>query len=188
MGDAMELAYGKNIHYDGSQLRSGWIAETFGVPGDAIAVFTGSCDVTPEHMLDLEDLQAGETIRAKRMLHFIVEHAGAELPLMVARQRLLVSLARDTLLRRRNISGLIRQGDDLFVGRRKLSVSIAAVSPTSGLIHFAVNVDPDGAPVPAIGLREIEVNESSLGRAIAEAYVAEIASCDHAATKVRPAL
>lgn len=183
----MQIAFGKNIPYDGSQLRTGWIAETFGVAGDAIAVFTGACDVAPEHMLDLEDLEAGESIRARHMLHFIVEHAGVALPLMVARQRLLASLARDALARRRNVSGLVRHGDDLFIGRRKLSVSIAAVSSASGLIHFAMNVDPDGAPVPAIGLREIEVNETSLGRVIAEAYVAEIASCDHAATKVRPA-
>ena len=138
-------------------------------------------------MLDLEDLQAGATIRARSMLHFIVEHMGADLPLMVARQHLLVSLARDMVIRRRSISGFVREGDDLFVGRRKLSVSIAAVSPTSGLIHLALNIDPDGAPVPAIGLREIEVNVAHIGRAIAEAYVADIASCEHAATKVRPA-
>jgi len=183
----MQIARGQNILYDGSQLRSGWIADTFGVEGDAIAVFTGGCDVTPEHMLDLEDLQAGAMIRAKSMLHFIIEHMGVDLPLVVARQHLLVCLAKEVIARRRNLSELIRKGDDLFVGKRKLSISIAAVSPTSGLIHFAINVDPDGAPVPAIGLREVEINAAALGKAIAEAYVAEIASCEHAATKVRPA-
>ena len=40
-------------------------------------------------------------------------------------------------------------GDDLYVGDRKLSISIAAPSPTSALIHFALNIDPTGAPVRA---------------------------------------
>jgi len=183
----MQIAFGTDIFYDGSQLRSGWIADTFGVAGDAIAVFTGGCNVDPAYMLDLEDLEAGEAIRSVKMLHFIIEHVGVELPLMVARQHLLASLIKDTIARRRNVSGLVRDGDDLYIGRRKLSVSIAAVSPHSGLIHFGVNVDASGAPVPAIGLREIEVNHTRLGQAVAEAYVAEIADCDHAATKVRPA-
>ena len=123
----MQIAYGKDIFYDGSQLRTGWIAETFGVAGDAVAAFTGGCDVAAENMLDLEDLAAGDIIRAKKMLHFIVEHRGVGLPLTVARQHLLASIARDELARRRNVSGLVRRGDDLFIGRRKLSISIAAV-------------------------------------------------------------
>jgi len=183
----MDTVFGKHIFYDGSQLRTGWIAEAFGAVGEAIAVFTGGCDVAPEHMLDLEDLAAGAIIRAKLMLHFIIEHPGADLPLTVARQHLLASLVRDTLIKRRNVSELVRKGDDLYIGRRKLSISIAAASPTSGLIHFALNVDPTGAPVPAIGLGELEINAAAFGRAVAQAYVAEIASCEQAAAKVRPA-
>jgi len=179
--------------YDGSQLRRGWVAETFGLSGDAIVAFIGGCDVTPEHMLDLEDLQAGDTIRAALMLHFIVEHPGIDLPLAVARQRLLAALVREVLTDEYGVAGLTRSGDDLYLGERKLSISIAALSPAdasvraSGLIHFALNIDPTSAPVPAVGLRELGVDEASLAARIMEAYVSEIASCEHAAGKVRPA-
>lgn len=183
----MLTGYLTGIFYDGSQLRSGWIRETFGLEGDAIVAFTGGCDVSPEHMLDLEDLQAGDSIRARLMLHFIAEHQGIDLPLAIARQHLLASLVHDLIAQRRNVQGLKRSGDDLYIGRRKLSISIAALSPVSGLIHFALNIDPTDAPVPAIGLREVEVNETRLARDVLQAYDAEIASCEHAATKVRPA-
>jgi hypothetical protein len=173
--------------YDGSQLRSGWIAETFGLSGEAIVAFTGPCDVAPEHMLDLEDLQAGESIRAALMLHFIIEHPGIDLALAVARQRLLAALVREILTDEFDVTGLTRSGDDLYLGERKLSISIAALSSTSGLIHFALNIDPTGAPVPAIGLRELGVDEEALARRVMEAYAQEIASSAHAAGKVRPA-
>lgn len=173
--------------YDGSQLRSGWIRDTFGLEGDAIVAFTGPCDVSPDHMLDLEDLQAGESIRATLMLHFIIEHHGIDLALAVARQRLLAAVVREILTERWQVRGLTRSGDDLYLGDRKLSISIAAPSPVSALIHFAVNIDPSGAPVPAIGLQELNVGVHEFARQVQEAYVAEIASCDHAATKVRPA-
>lgn len=173
--------------YDGSQLRSGWIRETFGLQGDAIVAFVGACDVRPEHMLDLEDLQAGESIRAELMLHFIVEHQGIGLPLAVARQRLLAAIVREILTEQWRVPGLTREGDDLYVGERKLSISIAALSPVSGLIHFAMNIDPTGAPVPAVGLQELTVDEVRLAQQVQDAYAAEIASCEHTAGKVRPA-
>ena len=173
--------------YDGSQLRSGWIAQTFGLSGEAIVAFTGPCEVAPEHMLDLEDLESGEGIRAALMLHFIIEHPGLDLPLAVARQRLLAALVGEILTREFGVAGLTRSGDDLYAGERKLTISIAALSPTSGLIHFALNIDPTGAPVPAIGLRELGVDEQALADRVQEAYAQEIASCEHAAGKVRPA-
>jgi uncharacterized protein len=183
----MQTAFATHIFYDGSQLRSGWIAGKFGLSGDAIVAFTGGCDVTPEHMLDLEDLAARDSIRASLMLHFIVEHFGIDLPLAVARQRLLACLVREILTERYQAVNLTRDGDDLFIGDRKLSISIASLSPTSGLIHFAVNLDPTGAPVPAVGLQELGIEETGFARLVQGAYIAEIASCEHAAGKVRPA-
>jgi uncharacterized protein len=183
----MQTAFLDNIFYDGSQLRSGFIRETFGLSGDAIVAFRGGCDVTPEHMLDLEDLEAGQSIRADLMLHLIVEHFDTGLSLAVARQRLLAALVGELLTREHGVTGLSRSGDDLYIGERKLSISVAVKSPVSGLIHFAMNIDPSGAPVPAIGLAELGIEELSLAAQVQAAYAAEIASCDRAASKVRAA-
>ena len=77
--------------------------------------------------------------------------------LAVFRQRLLVAIARETLIQHCNCP-IERRGDDLFAKDRKLTVSIATISPVSTLIHFGINIFPDGAPVPAIGLAELLVD------------------------------
>ena len=183
----MQSAFLDNLFYDGSQLRSGFIRETFGLSGDAIVAFRGGCDITNEHMLDLEDLEAGQSIRARLMLHFIIEHLGIDLPLATARQRLLAALVGELLTRSHGVNGLTRSGDDLYLGELKLSISVAAKSPVSGLIHFAMNLDPAGAPVPAIGLRELGIDELPFAAQVQQAYMDEIASCERAAAKVRAA-
>lgn len=183
----MQTAFLDGLFYDGSQLRSGFIPETFGLTGDAIVAFRGGCDVTPEHMLDLEDLEAGQSIRARLMLHFIIEHPGIALPLTVARQRLLAALVQELLVGEYGITDLRRSGDDLYTDGRKLSISVAVKSPTSGLIHFAVNIDPTGAPVPAVGLAELGIDEFVFAAQVQRLYADEIASCQRAASKVREA-
>lgn len=181
----------QEYHYDGSQLRTGWVAEVSGLAGEAIVAFLGGCDVSFEHMLDTEDLQLGHGIRARQMLHVIVEHPGITLDLATARQRLLAALTREVLAEQFGVTGLSRSGDDLYVacpdGLRKLSISVAAVSATSGLIHFALNVDDEGAPVPTIGLSALGLAPVAVARAVLDAYCREIDSCRRAAAKVRDA-
>ena len=109
------------------------------------------------------------------------------MPLAVARQRLLAALVREVLTDEYGVSGLTREGDDLYLGERKLSISVAVKSPVSGLIHFAMNIDPTDAPVPAVGLRELGLDETAVAASIQAAYVGEIASCEYAASKVRAA-
>ena len=157
--------------YTGEQLRSLWIYRTFGVEGDAIAWFAGPCDVSGEALVDQVDAAAKDSIRAARMMHFVVEHFSGDLNHAILRQRLLVCMAAEVL--RAEISGLRRVGDDLFVGEKKLSVSIATASPVSNLIHLAVNIDPTGAPVRACGLQEFGVDPWRFAERLVAAYVAE---------------
>jgi hypothetical protein len=180
--------------YTGEQLRSGWLEERFSLAPDAIAAFRGPCDVAREYMIDLEDLEAGETIVAADMLHFIAEHDDADLARAVLRQRLLVCCAAESLLALRAVRGLTRDGDDLFVDdsplepKRKLSVSIATGSSRhTTLIHLGINVDPRGAPVPAIGLRELGVDPSAYARDVLSRYAHDVDAAAHASTKVREA-
>ena len=53
-----------------------------------------------------------------------------------------------------------REGDDIFVDNRKLSISIASVSLSSAKIHFALNLEDKGTPddVATIGLYDIRVD------------------------------
>jgi len=175
----------QEIPYTGAELRSGWLHGAFGLGGDAIAAFIGPCDVAPEHMVDLADLAAGAKIRSRRMLHFIAEHGEPQLERTALRQRLLVVIAAECLQAGRCLPDLARRGDDLFWRGRKLSVSIATTSPTSGLIHLGLNVDAKGAPVPAAALHELGAEPRPLALAIMEGYATELASITAACEKVR---
>ena len=161
----------EEIAYTGAQLRSLWIYRTFDLEGDAIAWFAGPCEVSGEHLVDQVDAAANDHIKAARMMHFIIEHFDGDLNHAILRQRLLVCMAGEVL--GGEVAGLRRVGDDLFVGEKKLSVSIATVSPVSNLIHFAVNIDPTGAPVRACGLEELGVDPWRFAERLAAAYVGE---------------
>lgn len=174
----------EELAYDGSQLSSHWAARRTAFEGDSLVAFLGPCDVKPEHMVDLVDRARGECIRAARMAHFIAEHFGDDILKAVLRQRALVSCAREALAS----SGqpVERKGSDLYARKRKLSVSIATVSPVSGLIHLGVNVEPRGAPVEAIGLNELGVDELAFVREMLARYEEETLSIRRACHKARP--
>ncbi|PKL77657.1 MAG: DUF366 domain-containing protein, partial [Candidatus Melainabacteria bacterium HGW-Melainabacteria-1] len=141
------------LAYTGSELRSHWIYATLGLQGDAAVAFAGPCEVRLGEMVDLADVQANAPISSEHMLSLIIEHFQADLRSMILRQRLLTAQAKD-LLERHGVSGLRRTGDDLYDGGHKLSVSIATVSPVSGLIHFGINISSLNTPVATKGLED----------------------------------
>ena len=57
-----------------------------------------------------------------------------------------------------------REGDDIFVDDRKLSISIASVSLSSAKIHFALNLEDKGTPsdVETIGLYDIKIDDNQI--------------------------
>ncbi len=147
----------KEIKYIGSQLAPHWIYKNFHILGDAIVAFTGEMDVKITEMVDIEDVISNSPIYSKKMVSFILEQSGISLSECVLRQRFLICIIIEEL---RKILGdkyqIRRSGDDIFVNidgvDKKLSVSIATKSTTSGLIHTGLNIDATGAPVPACGL------------------------------------
>lgn len=145
----------QEICYTGKELAPHWIYKNFHIQGDAIASFIGECEVKLTEMVDIEDVISNSPIYSKKMLHFIVEHFNIPLVEGVLRQRLLVNIAKEVVSN--NLSDktleITRDGDDLFYNNGKLSVSIAAKSLNSVLIHFAMNIDSKGTPVQTAGLK-----------------------------------
>jgi len=174
------------IKYDGTQLRSGWVKEKTGLKGDAIACFAGPADVPLENMVDMDDVAANAPIFSPMMLHFIAEHTDGDLLLAVARQRLLAAIASEELIRLTKGAPIERRGDDIYDGNKKLSVSIATRSPSSLLIHFALNVESFGTPVPTKGLADYDIEPKTLARIVSRKYCEEIESMSRAEKKVRP--
>lgn len=175
----------ESIDYTGEQLRSLWAFERFGLQGDSIVAFVGKADVDRAHLVDRRDARQGKPIYSEQMLHFIVEHFDTDLEKAIWRQRLLICIIREELEEHVPGLNLIRRGDDLFFGDRKLTVSIATVSPLSSLIHTGINVVAEKAPVPACGLREWGLDAPQIGRLMAERYAAEVESIRKARCKVR---
>jgi len=173
--------------YDGRQLSSLWAFRRFGLQGDSIVSFIGPCHVTREALVDLADAREGAVIYSRKMLHFIVEHFELDLEKAVLRQRLLTVIVQEVITGRARVR-LARDGDDLYYEGRKLSVSIATLSPVSSLIHLGLNIDARGTPVPAAGLLDLGFNEAdipSLAKHVMQAYAQEMASVYLARCKVR---
>lgn len=173
------------IKYVGSQLSPHWIYKNFKIQGDAIVAFCGECEVKLTEMVDIEDVINNEPIYSKYMLSFITEQFNIELVEGVLRQRLLMTTIKEVLESRG--FKVKRDGDDLFVNDKKLSVSIATKSLTSVLIHTGINILSDGAPIAVSGLESDlgikDIKEFALE--VMKRYSDEIDDIILASTKVR---
>lgn len=175
----------EEIKYIGSQLQPHWIYKNFKLQGDAIVAFIGECDVKLIEMVDIEDVINNEPIYSKSMLSFITEQFNINLVEGVFRQRLLICIIKE-LLEKRGVF-VVRNGDDLMINGRKLSVSIATKSTTSILIHTGLNIESEGAPVKASGLTsELGITDiRAFAQEVMTAYAEELKDIELASTKVR---
>jgi hypothetical protein len=171
--------------YDGSQISSLWAYNSFGVQDDSVVAFRGACDVRLEHMIDLEDRRANESIWSEDMVSFIIEHFDStDLKLIYARQRLFTAIVREYL------AGIgvqtTREGDDLFLKGKKLTVSIASTSAVSQKIHFGINVSHDiYGNMNEAGIGDDD-QVTSFMYEIGEAYIREIEDIERDLRKSRP--
>lgn len=175
----------EEIKYIGSQLQPHWIYKNFKLQGDAIVAFIGECEVKLTEMVDVEDVINNEPIYSKSMLSFITEQFNIDLVEGVFRQRLLICIIKE-LLEKRGVF-VVRNGDDLMINGRKLSVSIATKSTTSILIHTGLNIESEGAPVKASGLTsELGITDiRAFAQEVMTAYAEELKDIELASTKVR---
>ena len=175
----------EEIKYIGSQLSPHWIYRNFGIQGDAVVAFCGECEVKLSEMVDIEDVINKEPIYSKYMLSFISEQFEIGLTEGVLRQRLLISIIKELL--EENGIFVVRNGDDLMIEGKKLSVSIATKSITSVLIHTGLNIISDGAPVKASGLtQDLGIADiKSFAETVMKRYAEEIEDIKLAAAKVR---
>ena len=174
------------MKYDGTQLAPHFIYKNFNIMGDAIISFVGPCEVKLTEMVDIEDVVNNEPIYSEKMLHFICEIFNSDLIRGVYMQRLLITTIKEQLEMKYNQT-LTRNGDDLFKNDGKLSVSIATKSPTSVLIHTALNITTDNTPVKTSGLQtDFNITDiEKFAKEILNAYNEEVNDIYLATTKVR---
>lgn len=174
----------KETKYTGAELSPHWIYRNFNILGDAIVAFIGEVEVKLTEMVDIEDVINNEPIYSKKMLNFIIERFEVPLEQMVWTQRLFVSIIKETLESRG--AKVSRHGDDLFFDGRKLSVSIATKASTSCLIHTALNIIKEGAPVAASDLSELGIDDvEDFAREIMLRFKTETEDIKLAVCKVR---
>ncbi len=186
------LFINEEIKYIGSQLAPHWIYKNFHILGDAIVAFIGEMDVKITEMVDIEDVISNSPIYSKKMVSFIIEQFEISLSECVLRQRFLICIIIEELRKiLKDRFEIKRSGDDIFVkvdGKfKKLSVSIATKSITSGLIHTGLNIDPTGAPVDACGLTtDLGITDiEGFARNVMNRYIEESNEMKDAVCKVR---
>ena len=144
------------FEYDGSQIDPSWAFQEFGIYGSSVVTWMGPVNIAADNLKDFADV--GLEIKSNYMVNFICEFFDQQPPNMriaYLRQRLLVMIFREILTEHGVKTE--REGDDIFVDGRKLSISIASVSLSSSKIHFALNLRDEGTPddVDTIGLYDI---------------------------------
>jgi uncharacterized protein len=174
----------QKIKYDGAQLKPLYAYTQHKVTGDSIISFVGECDVSLEHMVDAEDFVVNAKIQSQSMLHFIVEVFNQNIFTAVSLQRLLVSIAQNLLLEKNH--KLIRKGDDLYLGTKKLSVSIASVSVVSAMIHLGLNITNEGTPVETCSLSDFGLDAKQFSLELMQLFSNEFDSIFEATQKVKP--
>ncbi|MDD4802317.1 MAG: DUF366 family protein [Syntrophomonas sp.] len=174
----------EQIKYDGSQLQPHWIYRNFGLLGDAVVAFIGEVQVNLDKMVDLTDVKEKEHIYSPLMLNFIAEHFNTDLELAIYRQRLLMVTIKEQL--EQYEIAVKRVGDDLYVDRGKLSVSVATSSVVSTLIHIGLNIETEGTPLKTAGLRELGISDiSAFATNVMLNYNRELERINEARCKVR---
>lgn len=178
------------IKYDGRQLTPLWAYQNFNLLGDSIVSWIGPCDIDFKSMVDVEDQLSHSKICGDLMLHFVIEIFDRELFSAVCLQRIMASLLKDYLYKNSKIlqngPDLVRDGDDLFWNKQKLSISIASCSSVSNQIHFAVNVVNKGTPVKTCCLNDFKIKPEELSKDVMERFISEYKSIKMATQKVHP--
>lgn len=173
----------KRTKYDGTQLAPHWIYKSFDICGDTIVSFIGPADVALKNMVDLEDVKSKSPIYSELMLHFIAEFFDTDLEKAIYCQRLLMVIIKECLEKRME-KRLLRRGDDLYDGKKKLTVSIATASPVSTLIHAAINISTRNTPVLTEGLENYRISAKALSKEVLDVFQRELKSIEIARCKV----
>ena len=176
------------ILYDGSQINPLWAYEYLDVRGDSIILFRGAMAVSD--IKDVEDEKNNKVIEGSDLIHFIVERFASPAGIRQAYylQRMLIVCIQDVLRNCGVSSG--RNGDDIFVDGKKLTVSIATAGISSEKIHCGINLTGIGTPpeANATGLHELEIDPdrwTDIGKAIAERFIFEIEDIESDICKTR---
>jgi hypothetical protein len=175
--------------YTGEQLRPLYNYLEHGLLGDSCIAWLGPCNVAFDHMIDGEDLRARSGIAADEMVHLILELFDFPLKGAVVLQRLMGEMTLRTFLAMgldgATVSRFERRGDDLYLEGKKLNISIATATTNSVLIHFAVNAQPGGAPVPILSLKDLGLEPEKFATALMESVAREYTDIVEASRKVR---
>lgn len=181
----MEKLFVKNeIKYTGCQLSPHFIYKNFSIAGDAIICFKGPVEVNLSEMVDIEDVINNEPIKSDKMANFIIEIFNSNLREAIFRQRLFISIIKETL---EDMDIVVkRKGDDLFYNGKKLSVSIATKSTTSTLIHTGINLVSTGAPIEVSSIKDMgNINEDYFIEEVMKRFLSETNDIEFAKVKVR---
>ena len=176
------------ILYDGTQIRPNWALNELNIKGPSIITWIGPMNI--KDIMDYED--TGLEIKAEKMAHFIVEHFDeqpANLRLAYHRQRILVMILQEELWKQGIPTR--REGDDLYIGHGKLTVSVATASLSSMKIHLGMNITSKGTPedVETVGILDYKDlgEDDIIGMVsdVAKKYIQEISLIEEDITKTR---
>lgn len=192
--------------YNGSQLQSLYSLLNYKVQGNSVISWTGKCDIPTDKIVDGQDLLEGARIYSEDMVHFVIEVFDVKLVQMVYLQRMFCEIIRDEVYSLSEGKVYLRRtGDDLFYMETsdnyhtkpkkdkdfKFNISIATLSPVSGLIHFGVNISSKNTPIKTFSLDDLskflskKINPKEFSEKVMSAFATEFETSQDATQKVK---
>lgn len=158
----------KTSPYTGKELTPLRNYLTYGLLGNSVVAWVGPCRVELTEMVDAEDIRSQSTISSDQMLHFIFELFDVSLAAGVLLQRLFAEMILTELKKSPAVKPevLVRRGDDIYYGVKKLNVSIATKSVNSVLLHVGVNVSNRGTPIETCALSDFSIDPSAFAQSL----------------------
>ncbi len=185
----------EDIKYDGSQIKPLWGFKKTNIQGDSIITFIGPMEVKINEMLDQKDIiyesdKSDTLISSDKSLNVIIEHFDTNsAKVAFLRQRILTYLTFEYLKKAiENPKKLKRDYSDIYFDDKKLSVSIASVSPTCMKIHLGINILSSGAPnyVKIIGISDLGIKDyPKFAKDISKKYKDEIVQIENDICKIK---
>lgn len=165
----------KTCPYTGKELAPLRNYLTYGLLGNSVIAWVGPCRVELTEMVDAEDIRSQSAISSDQMLHFIFELFDVSLAAGVLLQRLFAEMMISELQKSPVVTPhlLLRKGDDIYYGVKKLNVSIATKSVNSVLLHIGVNVSNEGTPVETCSLSDFSVDPALFAKSLMTAVCNE---------------
>ncbi len=168
-------------------MRSHWALIHFDIRGDSIVAFIGTLHIDSDQQLDILEAKGKLSLPDCEMLNLVVEHFGDDLEKGILRQNILLNIAFEKILHRIKDVQIMRWGEDLYEGNKRLTVSSVSTTFVSVKIHLGICINPE-LDNGFVGLTKYSIDPVELAEVICNQYRADMRRLKEKCWHIKPVI